>query len=284
MQNQNSQENIMNLKLQNNLETSESSNKDLKENKIFYILFLMITSLSLLEASTLGSTSSFGFTKNQKTQNVFTSKYLGDYEIVLKDKCSQVLHKKAFDICYSYKNKTPTFVVFNEYWNTVDKNNFKRKHFSFRSDYEIPRKFRSYPSDYTKSGYDRGHNAENAAFDYNKTIQKETFLTSNIAPQTPELNRVLWRKIEKQVRGIAVKQKKITVITGSCGTLGKIGRHNVNIPKYYYKIVLYKNDNKGKIITYLSLNSKKVGKDTIYEHSVQLIKVENICHFYLKKK
>jgi endonuclease G len=57
---------------------------------------------------------------------------------------------------------------------------------------------------------------------------------SNIAPQKPQLNRRLWAKIEKFTRIQAIKYKKISVITGSCGSLGTLGRkrHNVNIPKW----------------------------------------------------
>ncbi|WP_156919564.1 hypothetical protein [Lebetimonas sp. JS138] len=40
----------------------------------------------------------------------FTSKYLPNYDI--QAECSQILHKKAFDICYSCKWKTPKLVVY----------------------------------------------------------------------------------------------------------------------------------------------------------------------------
>ncbi|WP_156921093.1 MULTISPECIES: hypothetical protein [unclassified Lebetimonas] len=40
----------------------------------------------------------------------FTSKYLPNYDI--QAECSQILHKKAFDICYSCSRKEPNFVVY----------------------------------------------------------------------------------------------------------------------------------------------------------------------------
>ena len=56
------------------------------------------------------------------------------------------------------------------------------------------------PDDYTRTGYDRGHMAPNylIATRYGKVAQRETFLMSNIVPQTPELNRGPWRILEEK--------------------------------------------------------------------------------------
>jgi len=54
-------------------------------------------------------------------------------------------------------------------------------------------------SDFSYSGYDRGHMAPNA--DFNDTYQNAlmTFFIANIWPQTPYVNRVLWlRRRTKQ--------------------------------------------------------------------------------------
>ena len=115
----------------------------------------------------------------------FTSKY---FPFKIQHHWDKILHKIAFDICYSCKKKEPNFVTYALYSNLVNKNNYSRKHISFKPDYELPKQCRSYSKDYTHSGYDRGHKAPNAAFDYLKKIQKETFLMSNIAPQAKWLN------------------------------------------------------------------------------------------------
>ena len=55
--------------------------------------------------------------------------------------------------------------------------------------------------DYTNSGYDRGHMAPNYAVGvvYGQEAQMETFLMSNIVPQTPELNRGPWKDLEQLI-------------------------------------------------------------------------------------
>jgi len=136
----------------------------------------------------------------------FQSKYLPNYNIDIK--CNKLLHKRAFDICYSCKWKTPKMVVYQVDGNLIDSKNLSRKRLYFRPDYQLPTRCRSYPKDYSKTGYDRGHLAPNAIFDYDRKTQKETFLMSNIAPQKPKLNRKLWNKIEKFVRLQARKYGK----------------------------------------------------------------------------
>jgi len=209
----------------------------------------------------------------------FTSKYLpSNYNIDIQ--CDKVLHKKAFDICYSCKWKTPKIIAYKLDRDLIDKYNLSRKHLRFRPDYNLPSKCRSYPRDYSKTGFDRGHLAPNGVFDYNRAIQKETFLMSNIAPQKPQLNRKLWAKIERFVRIQARKYKDIRVITGVCGSLGLI-KNNVNIPKWWYKII-FRPD--GKIISFLVPNNNRVGKDKAKEYVSSIKEIEEVCNFKLEKR
>jgi DNA/RNA endonuclease G (NUC1) len=57
------------------------------------------------------------------------------------------------------------------------------------------------PEDYTGSGYDRGHLAPNyaVATRYGPVAQRETFLMTNVMPQTPNVNRHLWKDIELRI-------------------------------------------------------------------------------------
>ena len=166
----------------------------------------------------------------------FASKYTPNLNSFLQPiKCDKVLHKTAFDICYSCKDKHPLAVAYILKGELVKKK-ISRKGLRFRPDYNLPTKCRSYSKDYSRTGYDRGHLASNASFDYNRAIQKQTFLISNIAPQKPNLNRRYWTKVEKFTRYLAVKYKQVEVVTGVCGSKGYI-KNKVGIPAWWYKII-----------------------------------------------
>jgi len=204
----------------------------------------------------------------------FTSKY---WQRNIGIKCDVLLHKKAFDICYSCTDKHPLAVVYDLYGDLVDKNSYSREDLRFRPDYNLPRKCRSYPSDYSRSGFDRGHNAPNAAFDYNRTVQKETFLMSNISPQAKWLNRKYWAKVERFVRYLAVKYKKVEVITGSCKAFKfTLGKHHIGVPMWWYKIIHIPKIN--KTIAFLVPNiNKGMKKAKLKKYLVPLDEVERVC-------
>jgi len=208
----------------------------------------------------------------------FDSKYLKEYHIDIN--CNKILHKKAFDICYSCEFKTPKLVIYQVDSYLMDAKNLPRKNIRFRPDYNLPTKCRSYSKDYSKTGYDRGHLAPNAVFDYDYSIQKQTFLMSNIAPQKPQLNRKLWAKIERFTRLQARKYKKISVITGVCGSSGKI-KNNVNIPEYWYKIIFLPN---GKTISFLTPNTNYgMSKAKLRDFLVDLETIEKECGVRIRK-
>ena len=67
-------------------------------------------------------------------------------------------------------------------------------------------------SDYTHSGYDRGHMAPNA--DFNDTYENAlaTFFIANIWPQTPDVNRREWLRTENETRRLAAEYLLVRVI------------------------------------------------------------------------
>jgi endonuclease G len=211
----------------------------------------------------------------------FTSSYLPNIDIDMH--CDKLLHKNSFDICYSCKLKNPEAVVYQINGKLISNHHYSRKGLRFKPDYSLLAKCRSYSRDYSHTGYDRGHNANNYIFSYDKVLQKETFLMSNISPQKPQLNRVLFLKFERFARLQARKYGKVSVITGSCGSLGNLGRkrHNVNIPKWWYKIIFLPN---GKTISFLAPNSNSVGRDKAKKYLSSVEEIERVCKFRVKEK
>lgn len=94
-------------------------------------------------------------------------------------------------------------------------------------------------AEYAKSGYDRGHLAPSADFAWNQEANNMTFVMSNMAPQTPGLNRDAWKRLEDQVRKWACGEEKITVITGPVLTNNlPTLKSGLEIPQEFFKIVI----------------------------------------------
>lgn len=95
-------------------------------------------------------------------------------------------------------------------------------------------------SDYTGSGYDRGHLAPAGDMAFSEESMSNSFYMSNISPQDPGFNRGIWKTLESQVRNWAIFNGPIFVVTGPIfrGNLGTIGANEVTVPGYYYKALL----------------------------------------------
>lgn len=96
--------------------------------------------------------------------------------------------------------------------------------------------------DFSNSGYDRGHLAPNYAIAtrYGHEAQRETFLMSNISPQSPDLNRIWWRLLEeKEANDFALRLERVWVLTGPVfdGRVEKL-QSGVEIPDAFYRIIL----------------------------------------------
>ena len=99
-------------------------------------------------------------------------------------------------------------------------------------------------SDYAKSGYDRGHLAPNHAIAtrYGEAAQKKTFAMSNVAPQTPALNRGVWRDVEHRIADLwTARYGEIWVVVGSISPTSNgetIGGTGIDVPTAFYQVII----------------------------------------------
>lgn len=95
---------------------------------------------------------------------------------------------------------------------------------------------------YKNSGYDKGHLCPAGDRKASFKSYKETFYTSNISPQRHDFNSGVWNRLEEKTRYWAEKYNGIYVITGGVLTndLKTIGKENVAVPNYFYKVLLTK--------------------------------------------
>ncbi len=114
---------------------------------------------------------------------------------------------------------------------------------NFHADTRLPTAVSASPTDYLKTGYDKGHMTP-AGDSADDAQMSETFLMSNMTPQVPELNRGPWRLMEEGIRTKVDTDKQDTyVITGAVYSSNPsfIGtKVKVPVPSGYYKIVYFK--------------------------------------------
>lgn len=131
--------------------------------------------------------------------------------------------------------------------------NTAREGSGFRPDPAVPTGS-ALPSDYTRSGYDRGHLAPAGDFKFSRRMMQETFYMSNVTPQAPQFNRGIWKELEELVRQWALRDNGLYVVTGpvlkpGLPTIGRVTE--VSVPGKFYKVILYCNKPDIRMIGFL---------------------------------
>ncbi len=132
---------------------------------------------------------------------------------------------------------------------------------SFRIDPKVSTKSAS-TSDYTKSGYDRGHLCPAADMSHSEEAMRESFYMSNMSPQAPSLNRGKWKGLEDLVRKWCAQKGELHITVGGVlkDGLPYIGANKVSVPELYYKAIYSPRD--GQMIGFIMPN-KKLDEDIL---------------------
>ncbi len=165
----------------------------------------------------------------------------------------QLLLNRFFSVGYSYYFRQAKWALEIVDPDRKDMDEVQRLN-NFRSDFRIPKSFRADLSDYSGSGYDRGHLVASANQIDEDIQNSETFLLSNMSPQTPQFNRQKWRELEEAVRELNHKPSVLEtyVITGPIfdfmEPVTMIGENDGNgisipVPSHFFKCILTEEKN-----------------------------------------
>lgn len=155
-----------------------------------------------------------------------------------------ILNRLGYVLGYDLKQRLPRWVAYS-IGSTKQRVPRTQK---FIVDPAIAREKQANPSDYRQSGYDRGHMISPADLFFKGPVTvQEAFYMSTVTPQTPWLNRRLWRDLEVRVRDtVQSRQQPAFVIAGplfidsSEGTnfeFKTIGEGRIPVPTHYFRIM-----------------------------------------------
>lgn len=194
----------------------------------------------------------------------------------------QLIDHKFFKIVYDPQLRLAKYVSYDLKSDDLKKKSFKRKN-HFREDplllkMKLPT---VKPSEYTKTGYDKGHLAPSADFSWDEKANDLTFVMTNMAPQKPGLNRDAWRRLEEKVREWACGEDHVSVITGPIIKKGLPHlKSGLVIPDEFFKIVIDQTPPR-KFIAFIYHQNDK--GDVLNQRNVPLLKIENVTKLSFNK-
>jgi len=216
--------------------------------------------LGFFISACLGAALTFAFTSNQE-----------EFPFPL-------LKRQSYSALYDTRAKIPFWttehLTSDQLKKTADRTSIK-----FKEDEEIYPPHRSSLSDYTHSGFDRGHMAPASNASFSEKSLRETFLLSNVSPQDPSLNRGLWAQLERSIRLLADHVEWVRITTGplflsTLAANGKryvtyqvIGKNEVAVPTHFFKVI----ETPEKKWAYVVPNEPTTGRLSQYLVSIQAL-------------
>lgn len=185
----------------------------------------------------------------------------------------QIVHHNGYSLSYSEPHEQAEWVAYELKKDHLSNTNFKRPYFEI--DNAVKTGAASWRN-YKNSGYDRGHLCPAGDRKYSKEAHDETFLTSNISPQKHDFNSGIWNSLEQKVRYWASRYNGVFVITGGVlnGNMNTIGSENVSVPNKFYKVIMYYNSGKPKVLAFLLPHENS--RQPLYNFVVSINEIEAI--------
>ena len=209
-----------------------------------------------------------------------------------------LMDKSQFTLSYNNETLCPNWVGWH--LSTDDFGEAERAN-NFRSDTDLPEGYyRVKKADYQFNayGFDRGHVCPSA--DRTKTVEDNemTFLMTNMVPQAPDSNRIVWKDLESYERELALEGNELYIFAGPIGSGGsgdkgsfdyipiktKSGQvYNMNVPEFTWKVIIVlpkgeddfnRIDENTRVISVCIPNQKGVHKSgdwTAYQKSIDYI-------------
>ncbi len=203
--------------------------------------------------------------------------------------CDTILTGRHFTIGYSwyFRQAKWTLEIINRERRLINDVELEDRLDNFRADVRIPKRFRAGLNAYKHSGYDRGHLVASANQNLENIQNSETFLLSNMSPQTGELNQRIWRKLESAIRDLDADENILETYVLTCPvfyfqraieTIGEDDNEygiDVPIPHAFIKSVLAE-DIKGRLKLWTFEMENKELTDDLGDYLVKTYDAEQI--------
>lgn len=171
----------------------------------------------------------------------------------------QILKYKGFTVSFNPHTHQPNWVGWELLASEADGTLPRNQNFAPDNDVEAS----ATPQDYRNSGFDRGHMAPAGDMKWDADAMRESFLMTNICPQSGDLNRGAWNKLEEKCRQRARRDSAVIIVCGpmfdKSGASMLIGPTGVAVPQGFFKVVLSPYSTPPKAIGFLMPNGPVKG-------------------------
>jgi endonuclease G len=188
---------------------------------------------------------------------------------------SEVIKHKYYTIGYNETNEQADWVTYELTRQQLQIPNVPRSNW-FEEDPNVS-SHSAVHSDYSGSGYSRGHLAPAGDMAFSEEAMQASFFMSNMSPQKSAFNGGIWRELEECARDWTYKNERVWIATGPL--FGKVTRYigrssQIRVPDAFYKIILDVEEPEKKGIAFIIKNEKS--ERPLSEYMTSIDKVEEL--------
>jgi len=147
-----------------------------------------------------------------------------------------LMEKPQYSMSYSRDNGGPNWVSWH-----LDSSwlGSAPRQDDFRADTTLPTGwYRVQGTDFSGSGFDRGHMCPSADRTITITANSATFLMTNMIPQLPANNQGVWADLESYSRTLVSQGNELYIISGGQGLQYFIANGHVAVPAQTWKVII----------------------------------------------
>lgn len=149
---------------------------------------------------------------------------------------SQIKEYTGFTLSFNKDNRTPNYVAWELLGTEVGGSVSRTDYFWQDNDIDGCTKH----SDYTGSGYDRGHMCPAADQKWSEEAMNDCFVMANMCPQLHDLNAGAWETLESKERIWAKRDSAVMIVAGPIYSDGEtyIEKSKVRVPEAFFKVLI----------------------------------------------
>ncbi len=214
--------------------------------------------------------------KTTRQQNSQTQSPIDKLEIptITGSQNEQIIEHTGFTISYNTDWNLPNWAAYE--LTSLETNGENSRTNKFLPDPLVKGK-KVVTTDYSNSGYDRGHMVPAGDMKWSEQAMKECFYMTNMCPQLHNINSGDWKDLEELARDWAVVYGNIyiacgPIVTDTTKTIGK--QQKIVVPQQFYKVFLRQKDNEWTAIGFVMDN--KAGSKPLMTYLKTVDEIEQI--------
>ena len=147
-----------------------------------------------------------------------------------------LIARPQYSLSYNHTTREPNWVSWN--LTTADLGSSGRSD-NFFQDTTLPTGFyQVLTTDYSGSGFDRGHMCPSGDRTVTVADNEATFFMTNMIPQAPDNNQGVWANFESECRTLAAAGNEVLIISGPSGFSGATIASGVAVAGFTWKIAV----------------------------------------------